>query len=47
MILSVVISGLASDHVEKVLEIADARCPISDALRGNVRITKMIAAGEP
>lgn len=43
MALSVGISGLAADRIEKVLEIADARCPISGALRGNVRITKSIA----
>ncbi len=43
MVLSVGISGLAVDEIEKVLEIADTRCPISGALRGNVRITKSVA----
>lgn len=43
MTLSVGISGLAADRVEKVLELADARCPISGALRGNVRIAKSVA----
>lgn len=42
-ILSVGVSGLADDQIEKVIEIADSRCPISGALRGNVRITKIVS----
>jgi len=43
MILSVGITDFAGDQIEKVLETADSRCPISGALRGSVRITKIVA----
>jgi len=42
-VLSVRISGLTQAQVSDVIETADQRCPISSALRGSVRITKIIA----